>query len=37
MTNRVRRVAELMKHELAEILSKDFEFGGASSPSTRST
>lgn len=29
MTNRVRRVAELMKHELADILNKDFEFGGA--------
>ena len=29
MTNRVRRVAELMKQELADILSRDFEFGGA--------
>jgi ribosome-binding factor A len=29
MTNRVRRVEELIKHELADILTKDFEFGGA--------
>jgi ribosome-binding factor A len=29
MTNRLARVRELMKHELAEILRKDFEFGGA--------
>ncbi|MFN0127746.1 MAG: 30S ribosome-binding factor RbfA [Verrucomicrobiales bacterium] len=29
MTNRPRRVAELMKHELADILSRDFEFGAA--------
>ena len=29
MTNRPRRVAELMKHELADLLNKDFEFGGA--------
>jgi ribosome-binding factor A len=29
VTNRPRRVAELMKHELADILRKDFEFGGA--------
>jgi len=29
VNNRPRRVAELMKHELAEILNKDFEFGGA--------
>ena len=29
MTNRTRRVAELMKHELADLLRKDFEFGDA--------
>lgn len=29
VTNRPRRVAELMKHELADILNRDFEFGGA--------
>ncbi len=29
MTNRPRRVAELMKHELADLIAKDFEFGGA--------
>jgi ribosome-binding factor A len=29
MTNRLARVRELMKHELSEILRKDFEFGGA--------
>ncbi len=29
MNNRSRRVAELIKHELADIVRKDFEFGGA--------
>jgi ribosome-binding factor A len=29
MTNRIARVRELMKTELASILQKDFEFGGA--------
>jgi ribosome-binding factor A len=29
MTNRIARVRELMKTELAAILQKDFEFGGA--------
>jgi ribosome-binding factor A len=29
MQNRVARVSELMKAELASILRKDFEFGGA--------
>jgi ribosome-binding factor A len=29
MTNRLARVRELMKHELAAILQRDFEFGGA--------
>jgi ribosome-binding factor A len=29
MTNRVRRVEELIQHELADILTRDFEFGGA--------
>lgn len=27
MSHRPRRVAELMKHELADLLAKDFEFG----------
>jgi ribosome-binding factor A len=29
MTNRVARVRELMKHELASLLARDFDFEGA--------